>query len=207
MQGGSLRFGGCWLEVAIAEPGGYRVVVRGRAVCDDVARVIEVYRAFGASCLFNGIHVAGLQREGDGLREVYPRIFEVAVDEERHGNKACGGRLREIACPLIDGDSSCHVLGGRDAMRLRIQRRGEECRQQNRTAKGRALEHALIRREGTEQRFGGRSLRWLLTSVPPWLKPLPGATSNGGAEAPPLQCKSPHPHKTALTSELEATLY
>jgi hypothetical protein len=49
---------------------------------DDVACIFEVDGAFGVACLFNGIHVPGLQREGDGLREVYPGVFEMAVDEE-----------------------------------------------------------------------------------------------------------------------------
>ena len=153
MQDWSLRFGGCWLEVAIAEPGGYRVVVRSRAVCDNVAGVLEVHCAFGMAGLFNGVHIAGLQREGDGLREIYPSVFKMTVDEERNGNKPCGGRFCEIACPLIDGDSSRHMLGGCDAMCLCAHRRSEECRQQNRTAKGRALEHAFIRRQEAEQRF------------------------------------------------------
>jgi hypothetical protein len=39
----------------------------------------------------NGLDVAGLEGEGDGLDEVDSGVFEVVVDEERNGDEAGGG--------------------------------------------------------------------------------------------------------------------
>ncbi len=78
---------------------------------DDVAGVFEVEGADALACALDGVDVAGLEDEGDGLGEVDAGILKVAVDEERDGDETGSRGLGEIAGPLVDADGTGDLVG------------------------------------------------------------------------------------------------
>jgi hypothetical protein len=73
------------------------------------------------------VDVAGLEGEGDGLGEVDAGVFEVVVDEERDGDEAGGGGVREVAGPLVYGDGAGDWGGGGGFVGLGVEGREREC--------------------------------------------------------------------------------
>ena len=158
--GGDFGFLGGGEESAVAEPGADGVVVGGGAVGDDVAGVLEVEGADRFAGSLDGVNVAGLEDEGDGVGEVDSGVFKVAVDEEGDGDEAGGGGLGELAGPLVDPDGAGDFFGRFDPVGLGEEGREESGAEAKGGADGGARVHACEFRRGW-LRCGESGGRWL----------------------------------------------
>jgi hypothetical protein len=156
--GGGVEAGGFGLlgwgeEATIAEPGAEGVVVRSGVSGGDVPGVFEVEGANGLAGALDGVDVAGLEGEGNGLCEVDAGVFEVAVDEEGDGDEAGSGGLGELPCPLVDADGAGDFLGRFDFVSLGAEGGAEggeqECGETEEATDGGAGMHACECRRGS----------------------------------------------------------
>jgi hypothetical protein len=108
----------CWVSLGGGGVDAERVVVGTAALVNDVARRVQVETADSVAGVLDGVDVAGLECERDGMGEEDASVFVVVVDEDGDGNEARGVGLEHVAGPLVDADGAGDALRFFDVVHL-----------------------------------------------------------------------------------------